>query len=130
MLHHLETLRKKPLHIKTRYAFFVAFLITASIAGIWTHAVINRFSPQEEVVLTEVDSSLSRQLSRFGDSIRATLILFKPKVQYVQEEQVIVPNRIDLEALVASSTKAQLQNKAQKTATNSTTTRTRTVPTP
>ena len=127
MLHHLETLRKKPLHIKTRYAFFAAFLITASIAGIWTHAVINRFSPEEEVVLTEVDSSLSRQLSRFGDFMRGTLVLFKPTVQYVQEEQVIVPNRIDLEALVASSTKAQLQNKALQATTS---TVTKTVPTP
>lgn len=128
MLQHLETLRKKPQHIKTRYAFFAAFLITATIAGIWTNAVINRLSPKEEVVLKEVDSSLSRQLSRFGEQIRASLVLFKPKVQYVQEEELLVPNRIDLEALVASSTKAALQNKAQKTATTSSTT-TR-IPTP
>jgi hypothetical protein len=128
MLSSLDELRKKPQHVKSRYAFVVAFLITAVIAGVWANVTITALTPQQIVVQKDVDSSLSRMVADFREYLKATIVAFKPEIEYTQEKPGIYPTkRIDLKALVASSTAATLEPyQGSSTATSTTHTSTST----
>lgn len=113
MLDYIEALRTKPDYIRKRYAFAIAFCVTLIIAGVWTNATIKRFAPVAVTVVATEDtqSSFSRTFRDFRSYLHAAVVAFKPTVEYVKEEPVVSKvNRLDLDALVASSTKAALDS--------------------
>ncbi len=52
MLHKIEQLRKKPKHVRDRYAFWFAFLFTVCVAGVWATTLPARFLALSETEVT------------------------------------------------------------------------------
>lgn len=116
MLHKLESLRTKPLHVRNAYAFGFSFFITFCIAVVWAVATINRFSPTEKVPIAQVEttSSLSRSFTQLKESIGNKIHSMRATVVYVQKEEPLKQpsNTLNLEALYASSTKARMEKQS------------------
>ncbi len=50
MLRKIEALRKAPPHVRNRYAFWVALVVTLLILGVWSLSIPARLSPHEQSV--------------------------------------------------------------------------------
>jgi len=113
MLRHIESLRTKPLHVRNAYAFGFSFLITLCIASVWAVTTINRFSPNEHEIVSQVEttSSLSRSFTQLKESIGDMVTSMRATVVYTQKEEPSKPvsNTLNLEELYASSTKARME---------------------
>jgi hypothetical protein len=72
MIEKIEALRKEPRHVRKRYAFWIAFALTAVVAIMWAVTLPSRFD-HEEAPAQPADSSGSsflRELSGIAHSIR------------------------------------------------------------
>ncbi|MFM2381945.1 MAG: hypothetical protein RLZZ76_712 [Candidatus Parcubacteria bacterium] len=119
MLEHLERIRQKPKQVRAQYAFWLSLLLTLVVVGIWGLFQRDRFSNgvEQEEALIETKSSFFGELGEIFSGIGSLPSLFKGKVEYSREEEAVIvpPKTIDLEALVASSTKAQKETKKAST---------------
>jgi len=69
----LERMRAKPQHVKGRYAFLGALLITIVIGAVWVTSLPARFSSISEVEPVNNDaSSASSQLKELGEFFKTT----------------------------------------------------------
>ncbi len=110
MLKKIESLRTKPKHIRNRYAFWLALSVTLSIALVWGAHVPSRFIGEEAAVVVVADQSGSSFVRTFGKIIadfKTTMQSVQGAVEYEQDPPVheaVATKKIDLDALVASST--------------------------
>jgi hypothetical protein len=105
----LEQLRQKPKHVRVQYAFWTALSVTALIFLLWGWSTLSRLAPQTPEVGTEVESSFFSQLSGFFMKVQSIPTLFKGTIEYENkvEDTPEHPTVIDLDALVASSTRGE-----------------------
>jgi hypothetical protein len=109
--HLLESIRQKPKHVRSQYAFWVSLFVTVCIALVWGFSLKAKYAPEvaAEEPLTETDSSFMNELGEVVGSMRSIPALFKGTVEYAKEPQapVAVSKTLDLDVLVASSTRAE-----------------------
>jgi hypothetical protein len=108
MLKKIEALRNQPKHIRNRYAFWTALLITACIALVWTLSIPARFE-NEEVTVTQTNETpgvFSRSFGDMRDAVSTYIDTMRYRVEYKSDEvsESNSPYTLDLQALVASST--------------------------
>ena len=119
LLEKIKSIRSKPPHVRNWYAFVCATLITSCIAGVWVYPTIGLFSHTQEQVPSpqkEVPSSLSRTLGEFGRYAREFVASMKTSIEYVKTDTTQNRNTptLDLDALYASSTKADMEAQLHK----------------
>lgn len=108
MLDKIEALRTEPKHIRNRYAFWLALLVTLVIAFFWVMSIPTKLSqsdPQTQKHENE-QGSFSRTLGEIKVRVMEIVSSMRTRVEYVQEEKAPVEENIhtlDLRALVASS---------------------------
>ena len=107
----LTSIQQKPKHIRGQYAFWSSLILTMSIVFIWGLFQKDRFTvgtSKEQETVMETESSFFSELGEIFGAVRNIPNMFKGKVEYNKEVEVkvVVPKTIDLDALVASSTRA------------------------
>ncbi len=115
MLDKIESLRKQPKHVRNRYAFWIALSITLLIALLWALTISARLSPADKVPQEHADDagSFSRTLRDITQRVKEALAEVRTQVKYESEEQgpeIDKPEIIDLNALIASSSKEKATN--------------------
>ena len=114
MLKKIESIRKKPVEVRNRYAFWYALGFTAVIAVFWLASVPAKFS-----VLTNVEAPIENErvqggLSRSFSDLRASLSggvetfnEIKEEAQTVGGEEDEYSEVIDFDTFFSSSTLAE-----------------------
>jgi hypothetical protein len=122
MLKKIEALRKQPIEVRNRYAFWIAASVTLVIAVIWGSTLPARFSEEEPVATetTEPSSSMMDSIKRLFVGIGEQFgpVIVTPNGATTTEE------RIDLVELLknATTTPEQKPLPPSPQATTSTTT--------
>ncbi len=113
MLEHLESIRNKPKHVRGQYAFWSSLILTVLIVSVWGLFQRDRFSSgdaEAQEILQETESSFFGELGEIFGGVRAIPSMFKGRVEYSKEEvKIVAPKTIDLDAMVASSTRAEFE---------------------
>ncbi|MFM2414723.1 MAG: hypothetical protein RI911_416 [Candidatus Parcubacteria bacterium] len=130
----LEKLRKKPKHVRSQYAFWTALVFTLLIATVWVIQVPGKLLKENTQVAAVAtveahESSFSKTFSKTIQGAKTYLQNIGKNAEYVRvqtEEEYRAENIIDLNALVASSSKAK-QMKANNTEVSTTSTSTPTI---
>lgn len=105
MLKKLEALRKQPKHVRNRYAFWTAALVSIVIALFWATTLPTRFSAEDApVVAAETDTKTFVQtLSEVSAHFKETFANLRTNVEYTQEPTT-PDNTLDLNALLLATT--------------------------
>lgn len=118
ILDKIENLRVQPKHVRNWYAFVGAFIVTLCIALVWGFVMLQNVtnSDEEVVVQKEVPSSLSRAFADLKQFVGESIASMRTTTEYIKkEEPVVAPqNKLDLDALFASSTKERMQKQLQE----------------
>lgn len=126
MIEKIESLRKKPPHVRNRYAFWIALCLTTLIVIFWATTLPGRFASIESKAANQKDVSreigISKSLAPF---ITRAQEAFSALVQQPEATTTVtVPigstrEDIDFQALLASSTmQDRLDTEATTTATS------------
>jgi hypothetical protein len=125
MIEKIEALRKKPRHVRNRYAFWVAVLITLVIVGVWSLTLPARISHiegvqaeklEEENDLSEISRTLGSVFSRAKNAF--SMIGNQASSTSSSTQDVPVRQDLDFKALLASSSEQQaLQNASTSAST-------------
>jgi hypothetical protein len=107
----LETIRKKPKQVRSQYAFWGAALCTLCIAIFWGFSIKDLFTKEvAEEVQKETESSFWAESKELFSSIGNLRYLFYGTIEYKAPTQEVPRQQmIDLNALIASSTKKEIQ---------------------
>lgn len=129
MIEKIEALRKKPRHVRNRYAFWIALLITLVIVGVWSLTLPSRISniegtqaevPEAESSASSISKNLNSAFSRMKDAF--SLISKQASSTDPASEDVPLRQDLDFKALLASSSEQQaLQNASTSASTTATT---------
>jgi hypothetical protein len=123
MLEKIEALRRKPQHIRNRYAFWTAFCITFLILVLWGSTLPARFASQEtQAPVAEEGGGFGAYKEAFGSLFFKAAETFTSLKKESPDEDFAdtQPQRIDFVELVASSSR----NESVSASTTSTTTAT------
>lgn len=108
MLKKIESLRKQPKHVRNRYAFWIALLVTLVIVTFWTTTLPARFSSENTMAEQDSEGGLSQDLGEISVRFKEMMGNMWSSVEYVQETEEPSPsNLLDLDALLASSSQAK-----------------------
>jgi hypothetical protein len=109
----IKAIQQKPKHIRSQYAFWISLLLTLAIASVWGYSLKEKYASDETqpMPLRETESSFFSEFGEVFKSVRDIPSLFRGTVEYAKEpaEPAVTVQKIDLDALVASSTKANIQ---------------------
>lgn len=126
MLKKIEALRKEPVSVRNRWAFWIALSVTLCIAFFWVSTLPARFAPvQADETKQDEGASWSETVGSLTDSFTQTFQNFRANVEYVKEpsETDSQINTLDLDALFkASSTPTIRQDFKANIGSTSTTT--------
>jgi hypothetical protein len=108
MLDKIEALRKEPVHVRNRYAFWVAFCVTLLIALVWALSLPSRFATQqevpEEIVITDETSRMGAVFASAVLRLREIVDTFRSSTQEGDIATSSDKEELDFKALIASST--------------------------
>ena len=115
MLGKIEALRRKPPHVRNRYAFWIASSLTLIIVVVWSSTLPSRF--QDEEIIEE--PLPSNNTGGYVETVRSFFSGIGDRMggQEVPTEQNVGPERVNLVELVASTT---LQERLQPTSVSGT----------
>ncbi len=124
MLKKIESIRKKPKHIRNAYAFWVALAVTLIIALFWFTTLPATFSNTPATSTTEQieaigqESSFFHTLGELKGSLSGMFTNLRTNTEYVREtkpEEAVNPNVLDLKKIYEES----LKNDKARTGTTS-----------
>ncbi len=124
MLDKIESLRKEPVHVRNRYAFWVAFCVTLIIAIIWGISLPSRLA-QEQVPL-EQEPEVVEDVSRLGELLTNAGNRFAEIIQSFRSTPVAdtqattTKEQIDFAELIASSTERKRNTQMASSTASST----------
>jgi hypothetical protein len=113
MLKQIEALRKQPIHIRNRYAFWIALSTTLVIAFFWGLQLPNKLSVEGKDTVAEdtSGSSFIHTLGEITSNFKNTLRNVGSTASYQRKasdtEEVEPSNTLDLQALVSAAAKAK-----------------------
>ena len=113
MLGKIEELRKEPKPVKDRYAFYIAFLLTAVIGGVWLSTIPSKFAEVDnELKTSDQPGGFKRAFSDVQGQFSNAFATIKASLPEAAEEDVtrVVPeavpstdNQIDIAAMFATT---------------------------
>ena len=118
MLDKIETLRTRPKHVRNQYAFWIALSLTAAIAFFWVLSLPSRFASAipQDVGHTDQAGIFSRNITSIKESLVELFTSFNTHANYTKP--VATPKRVDLNALIASSSIEEATNTQEMAATS------------
>ena len=121
MLKKIEALRKEPVHVRNRWAFWIALSVTLCIAFFWVSTLPARFIAPQTTSETEKegDTSWRETVGSLKASFTETVQNFRTHIEYVKEPSDDGPqiNTLDLDALFNASTTPIVPTTASSTGT-------------
>lgn len=88
MLKKIESLRKKPKHVRNQYAFWIAFIFTSFVVIVWVVSLPEKFSINSE--RSDEDSEeLSKFMDMFGNIQNDVSDTFKDIQEQTKELQAV-----------------------------------------
>ncbi len=113
MLQKIESLRKKPKHIRNRYAFGVAASITLIVALVWGVSLPSRFSEQSSVATKKS----AEQTTAFTDELSEMAALISTGINQIKTQAEIVGSGVGSTTETGGEGVPQLEESLSSTTT-------------